>query len=79
MLDLKFVRENLADVGKAVEKRGGSIDFAGFSVIEKRRREILQEIETLRNRRNIASDKIAEMKKAGEDAQSSIEDTRSVS
>ncbi|MCK5313117.1 MAG: serine--tRNA ligase [Desulfobacteraceae bacterium] len=79
MLDLKYVRENLSEVEKAVEKRGGKADFAGFSVIEKRRREILQEIEALRNKRNIASDKIAEMKKAGEDAQSSIEETRAVS
>ena len=79
MLDLKYVRENLQEVEKAVEKRGGKADFEGFSVIEKRRREILQEIESLRNRRNIASDKIAEMKKAGEGAQSRIEETRSVS
>ena len=50
-----------------------------FSKIEIRRREILQKIEGLRNKRNIASDKIADMKKAGEDAQSSIEETREVS
>ena len=79
MLDLKYVRENLSEVEKAVEKRGGKADFAGFSKIEIRRREILLKIETLRNKRNIASDKIAEMKKAGEDAQSSIEETRAVS
>ena len=79
MLDLKFVRENLSEVEKAVDKRGGKADFAGFSVIEKKRREILLKIETLRNKRNIASDKIAAMKKAGEDAQSSIEETRAVS
>jgi seryl-tRNA synthetase len=79
MLDLKYVRDNLSEVEKAVEKRGGKVDFKGFSVIEKRRRSILQEIETHRNKRNIASDRIAEMKKAGEDAQSSIEETRAVS
>ncbi|MCP3899359.1 MAG: serine--tRNA ligase, partial [Desulfobacteraceae bacterium] len=72
MLDLKYVRENLQEVEKAVEKRGGKADFAWFSKIEVERREILQKIETLRNNRNIASGKIAEMKKAGEDAQSSI-------
>ena len=79
MLDLKFVRENLSKVEKAVEKRGGNADFTGFSKIEKRRRENLQKIELLRNKRNIASDKIAGMKKAGEDAQASIEETRAVS
>ncbi|MCD4740931.1 MAG: serine--tRNA ligase [Desulfobacteraceae bacterium] len=79
MLDLKFVRENLSKVEKAVVKRGGKADFAGFSKIEKRRRENLQKIELLRNKRNIASDKIAGMKKAGEDAQASIEETRAVS
>lgn len=79
MLDLKYVRENLSEVQQSIEKRGAKIDIEGFSVIEKRRREILQEIEALRNKRNIASDKIAEMRKAGEDAQSSITETRVVS
>jgi seryl-tRNA synthetase len=79
MLDLKYVRENLEEVEKAVIKRSGKADFAKFSVIEKQRRATLQTIETLRNKRNIASDKIAEMKKAGQDAQSSIEETRAVS
>jgi seryl-tRNA synthetase len=79
MLDLKYVRENLQEVENAVEKRGGKADFAWFSMIEKKRREILYKIETLRNNRNIASDKIAQMKKAGKDAQSSIEETRAVS
>jgi seryl-tRNA synthetase len=79
MLDLKYVRENLGEVEKAVGKRGGKVDFAWFSKVEVRRREILQNIETLRNRRNTASDKIAEMKKAGKDAQSMVEETRKVS
>ncbi|MCK5542710.1 MAG: serine--tRNA ligase [Desulfobacterales bacterium] len=79
MLDLKYVRENLQEVEKAVEKRGGKADFAWFSKIEIRRRDILQKIETLRNNRNIASDRIAEMKKTGQDAQSRIEETRIVS
>jgi seryl-tRNA synthetase len=79
MLDLKYVRENLGEVEKAVGKRGGKADFAWFSKVEVRRREILQNIETLRNRRNTASDKIAEMKKAGKDAQSMVEETRKVS
>ncbi len=79
MLDLKYVRENLDIVEKAVQKRGGNADFTWFSRVEKERRNVLQEIETLRNNRNIASDKIAEMKKAGEDAKPMIEKTREVS
>ncbi len=79
MFDLKYVREHLEKVEKGVKKRGANVDFAGFSAIEKKRREILLKIETLRNKRNVASDKIAQMKKAGKDARASIEETRAVS
>ena len=79
MLDLKYVRENLSKVEEAVEKRGGKADFTGFSKIEKQRRQNLQKIETLRSQRNIATENIAQMKKAGEDAKANIEEMRAVS
>ena len=79
MLDIKFVRENLGQVEQAVSSRGADADFKSFSEDEKKRREILQQIEKMRNERNNASDKIARMKKAGEDAQPVIDEMKELS
>ncbi len=79
MLDLKYVRDNLEEVRAAMEKRGGKAYFDGFSDKEQKRRSLLQEIEGLRNTRNVVSDKIAGLRKNGEDAQASIDEMRKVS
>ena len=79
MLDIKFVRENLEKVEQAVSSRGADADFKAFSEDEKKRREILQKIEKMRNERNTVSDKIAEMKKDGRDAGPVIEEMKELS
>ncbi len=79
MLEIKFVREKLEEVKKALGKRSGKADFPGFSKHEKKRRKLLQEIEELRHHRNIVSDEIAEIKKSGKNADSTISEMRKVS
>ncbi|MBI9091476.1 MAG: serine--tRNA ligase [Desulfobacterium sp.] len=79
MLEIKYVRENLDVVKQALGKRGGKADFDGFAKAEKNRRELLQQIEELRHRRNTVSDEIAKMKRQGEDAASNILEMRTVS
>lgn len=79
MLEIKYVRENINTVKQALENRGGKADFDTFIDLEKKRREFLQQIEILRHRRNTVSDKIATMKKSGQDAQSRILEMRQVS
>ncbi|MEA1967539.1 MAG: serine--tRNA ligase [Thermodesulfobacteriota bacterium] len=79
MLEIKYVRENIDHVKKAIEKRKGKADFTAFSNSEKKRRELLKEIEDLRHKRNVVSDKIAEMKKTGQNAENSIKEMREVS
>lgn len=79
MLEIKYVRENIDIVKKALENRGGKADFDTFIDLEKKRRELLQEIETLRHQRNTVSDDIAAMKKSGQDAQPRIIEMRQVS
>ncbi|MCG8619293.1 MAG: serine--tRNA ligase [Desulfobacterales bacterium] len=79
MLDIKLIKNDLDLVQKGMEKRGAQIDFSSFLKIEEDRKKFLLEIEELRHQRNTASDEIARMKKAGEDAQPSIEKMRSVS
>ena len=79
MLEIKFVREHLTEVKSALSTRGGSADFALFEACDERRRTILFELEELRHRRNVVSDDIAAMKKAGENADALITEMRSVS
>jgi len=79
MLEIKFVRENLEQVEKALEARGASLDVEAIRSIDEKRRQVLLEIEQLRHRRNVVSEQIAEMKKNGRDAQTQIEEMRGVS
>lgn len=79
MLEIKFVRDNLAEVKKALSSRNGTADFELFETCDAQRRAILFEIEELRHRRNVVSDEIANMKKAGENADEYIMEMRQVS
>jgi len=79
MLEIKFVRNNLTEVKTALSNRGGSADFEMFESSDQHRRTILFEIEDLRHRRNVVTDEIAAMKKAGEDAEALIVEMRQVS
>ncbi len=79
MLDLKYIKNNLEQVQKGMEKRGAQVDFSGFLEKEEKRIAQLIEIEALRHQRNVATDDIARMKKSGLDAHSSIDRMRMVS
>jgi seryl-tRNA synthetase len=79
MLEIKFVRQNLETVQKALETRGQSTDLDAFKTCDDERRAILQELEALRHQRNVVSDQIAEMKKAGDNADSVVAKMREVS
>ncbi len=79
MLEIKFVRQNLEAVQTALENRGTSADLVAFKAADNRRRDILQELETLRHRRNQASEDIARMKKAGQNADGPVKEMREVS
>ncbi len=68
MLDVKRVRENFEEVKAAVERRGQG-DFGIDNIIkyDKERRELLAEVEAMKNRQSVAGKDIPKMKKAGED------------
>ena len=68
MLDMKFVRENPELVMEAVKKRNGNLDLTEFLELDKKRREITVQVETLKSERNTASQEIGKLKKAGQDA-----------
>lgn len=79
MLEIKFVRQNLPEIQKALTNRGETVDFDSFKACDAKRREILLEIENLRHRRNVVSEQIAEMKKKGENTDSIVLEMREVS
>ena len=79
MLEIKFVRQNLSFVQKALLNRGAAIDLDLFKETDERRRATLFEIEELRHHRNTVSDQIARMKKSGENAGDIVLKMRDVS
>ncbi|MGI6256893.1 MAG: serine--tRNA ligase [Anaerovoracaceae bacterium] len=69
MLDIKRIREDFESVKEALEKRGNG-DFGVGQVLEldKKRRNLLAQVEQMKNRQSIASKEIPKMKKEGLDA-----------
>ena len=79
MLEIKFVRENLARVQEALLNRGVIADLKSFQDVESNRRSVLLDVEALRHRRNVVSDQIAEMKKKKVDSTDLVSEMREVS
>ena len=78
MLDMKFVRDNLPLVEQALNNRNASVDLTEFTGLEKRRRELLVEVEALKSKRNTVSQEVSRLKKAGQDADALILEMRGV-
>lgn len=68
MLDIKRIREDYDNVKAAVEKRcKGDFGLSKVPELDANRREILLEVEKMKNRQNTVSKEIPKLKKAGED------------
>jgi seryl-tRNA synthetase len=81
MLELRFIRDNIALVKEKTKRRGIGIKDSrldAFEEIDVKRRELLQEVETLRNKRKTASQEIAKLKNAGENADGIVAEMRAV-
>ena len=79
MLDLRFVRKNIDLIRGMLKSRGMAIDIDGFVELDRRRREILGEVEGLKAKRNQLLGKISQLKKEGRDIKGIIEEAREVS
>ncbi len=79
MLEIKFVRQNLSIVQKALSDRGKTADLETLSQCDAMRKTVLLELEDLRCQRNTVSEQIAVMKKAGENAEPRVVEMRDVS
>jgi seryl-tRNA synthetase len=78
MLDLNFVRDHLSLVEEKLRQRG--MDPAevlkDFRNVDTQRRQAITEAETMKARRNRASEEIAKLKKAGQDATAAMAQTK---
>jgi seryl-tRNA synthetase len=73
MIDLKQLRENPERFRDTMAKRGGAIDFDAILEVDARKRSLLHAMEQLRAEQNRASEDIARLKRAKEDAAPAIE------
>ncbi len=80
MLDLSFVRNNLKLVEEKLRQRGAdpSALLGDFHALDAARREAITRAEHLKARRNELSLQVGAKKRAGEDASSLMEETRSI-
>jgi seryl-tRNA synthetase len=78
MLDAKFIRANVEQVKQAIVNKGEKASLDRFLELDARRRDILLEVEALKNQRNLASQEVARLKKAKQDATSLIDETREI-
>ncbi|NOU66844.1 serine--tRNA ligase [Paenibacillus sp. LMG 31461] len=79
MFDVKLLRSDLAAVQAAMQNRGKQIEeLNGFTALDVKRRELLQETEQLKNRRNTVSQEVAGRKRAGENADELIQEMKVV-
>lgn len=78
MLDLNFVRENLSLVEEKLRQRGmdPAAVLKDFREVDTLRRQAITEAETSKAQRNKASEEVAKLKKAGQDASGVMAQTK---
>jgi seryl-tRNA synthetase len=78
MLDLNFVRDNLTRVEEMLRQRGAhpAAVLKDFREVDTQRRQAITEAETMKARRNKASEDISKLKKSGQDATAAIAETK---
>jgi seryl-tRNA synthetase len=78
MLELSFVRDNLPRVEEMLRQRGAdpAAVLRDFRDVDTQRRQAITEAETMKARRNKASEDINQLKKSGQDATAAIAETK---
>lgn len=79
MLDIQKIRENPQMINEAANNKKNPIDIDSIINLDNERRDIIREVEKLKNQRNVSSQKIAVFKKQKQDASKLIEEMKSVS
>jgi seryl-tRNA synthetase len=78
MIDLAFVRANLALVEEKLRSRGAPAALGNFAEIDGERREAITQVETLKAQRNKLTEEIAKLRREGADATVQTEQTRTL-
>jgi seryl-tRNA synthetase len=78
MFELSFVRDNLPQVEEMLRQRGAdpAAVLKDFREVDTQRRQAITEAETMKARRNKASEDINKLKKSGQDATAAIAETK---
>src|SRR5690242_7532727 len=79
MHDLNYFRDHLDVFAEMAKKRGMPLHLDAFRVLDAQRRELITSTEQLKAQRNKASDEIARLKKAKENADALIGEMKTVS
>lgn len=79
MLDIRLIRAHPEKVKKALKTRGEKVAIETLLDLDEERRRAIGEADALKNERNTTSLRIAELKKAGRDADDRIRAMREVS
>jgi seryl-tRNA synthetase len=76
MLDRKRIRNEPELIKEGIRKKGVQFDIDDFLELDANMRSLIQEVEELKHRKNVVSEKVAELKKKGEDASQIIEEMK---
>ncbi|MBR1442749.1 MAG: serine--tRNA ligase [Firmicutes bacterium] len=79
MLDVKRLRSNFDEVKAALAKRNKEYDLEKFIEMDKKRRELLQEVEELKNKQNVDSKQVPVLKKEGKDVSALMAEMKELS
>lgn len=72
MIDIKLIREHQELVKEGIRKKGDVDNVDEVLKLDMQRRENIQKVELLKNKRNVVSDEIGKLKRVGKDASSVI-------
>ena len=76
MLDRKRIRKDPENVKKGIAAKGADFDIDGFLELDGRMRDLIQETEKLKHRRNTVSKEISSLKKQGADPSAHMEEMK---
>ncbi len=78
MLDLKFIRENPELVKQGIINKNEKNRIDEVLLLDKKRREIISNVEELKAKKNLVSQEVGKLKKAGQDASTIITEMKEV-
>ncbi|MEE8574564.1 MAG: serine--tRNA ligase [Thermodesulfobacteriota bacterium] len=79
MLDIKYLRNNRTEAAERLMLRNSEIDLTGIERLDHDRRALLEESETLKQKRNEVSKEVGRLKKEGGDSADLIQEMQGVS